>query len=346
MVESLNDREKSILRYVVQHFILTASPVGSRNITKKYDIDLSPATVRNIMSDLEDYGYINHPHTSAGRVPTDKGYRLYVNELMEVEKINSEERRLIDAQIDISAEREEILGLASKILSNVTNQIACVLYPNFDSGLLEKIQLIQLSTTRILVVITIQNGLVKTITLEMSAEVKEERLHFVQSILNERLNGLKLSEIRATLKERLKDLSEANDTIVTLFLNSQDKIFKDIKSEDRIVLAGTKNLIKQPEFDKADKIQNIVELMEDKDIIIHLFEDTMNSSKMNENISITIGSESKIDRLEDYSLISKEYRMGDLVGMLGIIGPKRMDYQKIIAIVDYVSKTLSNYVKI
>ncbi|MBA4251124.1 MAG: heat-inducible transcription repressor HrcA [Chlorobiaceae bacterium] len=346
MVESLNDREKSILRYVVQHFILTASPVGSRNITKKYDIDLSPATVRNIMSDLEDYGYINHPHTSAGRVPTDKGYRLYVNELMEVEKINSEERRLIDAQIDISAEREEILGLASKILSNVTNQIACVLYPNFDSGLLEKIQLIQLSTTRILVVITIQNGLVKTITLEMSAEVKEERLHFVQSILNERLNGLKLSEIRATLKERLKDLSEANDTIVTLFLNSQDKIFKDIKSEDRLVLAGTKNLIKQPEFDKADKIQNIVELMEDKDIIIHLFEDTMNSSKMNENISITIGSESKIDRLEDYSLISKEYRMGDLVGMLGIIGPKRMDYQKIIAIVDYVSKTLSNYVKI
>lgn len=345
MVESLNDREKSILRYVVQHFILTASPVGSRNITKKYDIDLSPATVRNIMSDLEDYGYINHPHTSAGRVPTDKGYRLYVNELMEVEKINSEERRLIDAQIDISAEREEILGLASKILSNVTNQIACVLYPNFDSGLLEKIQLIQLSTTRILVVITIQNGLVKTITLEMSAEVKEERLHFVQSILNERLNGLKLSEIRATLKERLKDLSEANDTIVTLFLNSQDKIFKDIKSEDRLVLAGTKNLIKQPEFDKADKIQNIVELMEDKDIIIHLFEDTMNSSKMNENISITIGSESKIDRLEDYSLISKEYRMGDLVGMLGIIGPKRMDYQKIIAIVDYVSKTLSNYVK-
>lgn len=346
MVESLNDREKSILRYVVQHFILTASPVGSRNITKKYDIDLSPATVRNIMSDLEDYGYINHPHTSAGRVPTDKGYRLYVNELMEVEKINSEERRLIDAQIDISAEREEILGLASKILSNVTNQIACVLYPNFDSGLLEKIQLIQLSTTRILVVITIQNGLVKTITLEMSAEVKEERLHFVQSILNERLNGLKLSEIRATLKERLKDLSEANDTIVTLFLNSQDKIFKDIKSEDRLVLAGTKNLIKQPEFDKADKIQNIVELMEDKDIIIHLFEGTMNSSKMNENISITIGSESKIDRLEDYSLISKEYRMGDLVGMLGIIGPKRMDYQKIIAIVDYVSKTLSNYVKI
>lgn len=201
--EELNQREKSILRSVVQQFILTATPVGSRYITKNYNIGYSPATVRNIMSDLEDSGYINHPHTSAGRVPTDKGYRYYVDSLMDIEKLNSKEKGLIDRSLNILLdETDELVKITSKLLSSITKQIACVTYPNLESGTLEKIQIISLTSTRILIVISIKSGLVKTITMELDSEIKETQIESVQTLLNERLAGLSFSEIRNTFKDR------------------------------------------------------------------------------------------------------------------------------------------------
>ncbi|MEJ2104093.1 MAG: hypothetical protein P8X47_05885 [Ignavibacteriaceae bacterium] len=153
--DELNQREKAILRSIIQQFILTATPVGSRNITRKYDIGFSPATVRNIMSDLEEAGYINHPHTSAGRVPTDKGYRYYVDSLMDIEILRPNEKDLIDTSITgILDETDELVKVTSKLLSSITKQIACVTYPNLESGILEKIQIISLTSTRILVVIS------------------------------------------------------------------------------------------------------------------------------------------------------------------------------------------------
>src|SRR5512134_1812119 len=146
ITEELNEREKSILRSVIQQFILTAAPVGSRNVAKHYEIGLSPATVRNIMSDLEESGFINHPHTSAGRVPTDKGYRYYVDSLMDVDKLNSKEKGLIENSLNLSIdETDELVKATSKLLSSITKQIACVTYPNLESGVLEKIQIISLT---------------------------------------------------------------------------------------------------------------------------------------------------------------------------------------------------------
>lgn len=340
--EDLNEREKTVLRYIVQQFILSAAPVGSRLLTKKYDIGISPATVRNIMSDLEDSGFINHPHTSAGRIPTDKGYRLYVDSLMDIQKLSSIEKEKINQQLETHfTETDELLNITAKLLSSITNQLACVLYPNLDTGVLEKIQLIILTSNRIMVVLSIKSGLVKTITLELSYSISEEKLLAIQQILNERLSGLKLSEIRSTVRERLKDISTNDQPMLTMFIDSADKIFKEIKTDNKVLITGAKNLMKQPEFENPEKVHSVVELIEEKDFIIHFFE--KNNEISNQNVFITIGSENQSDKLEEYSLVTKEYKAGEMVGKLGVVGPKRMEYSKIVAIVDYVSKMLTDY---
>jgi len=342
--EELNQREKAILRSIVQQFILTATPVGSRNITKKYDIGFSPATVRNVMSDLEDSGFINHPHTSAGRVPTDKGYRYYVDSLMDIEKLNTKERGLIENGLSsIGDEADELVKITSKLLSSITRQIACVTYPNLESGILAKIQIINLTSTRILAIISIKSGLVKTITMELETELKESQLESVQSLLNEKLSGLSLEEIRSTFKERFLDADEDQKPLIRLFVDSVDKLFKDDFKSERMIVTGAKNIIQQPEFENPENFQSIIELIEDKDVIIHIMEKSSESKK--EEVYISIGSENIEKKLKEYSFVSKEYKFGETSGTLGIIGPKRMEYSRIIAIVDYLARILSEQLK-
>ena len=340
----LNEREKNILRYIIQQFILTASPVGSRNITKRYDLGISPATVRNIMSDLEESGFIDHPHTSAGRVPTDKGYRFYVDSLMNIQIIDHDDKNFIDREFENKIDvKDELLKVASNILSKITRHIACVTYPRLESGTLEKLQLISLSSTRVLVVISIKGGLVKTITIEFNSEIKEQQIHTVQNLLNERLVGLSFKEIRATFNERFSDIGDDHKAIIRLFLNSADKVFKDTRSNENIFITGAKNVIQQPEFEDPIRFQSVVELIEDKDIIVHILD---KSEEINsDDVYISIGKENEDQKLIDYSLITKEYKIGDVSGHLGIIGPKRMEYSKVIAIVDYVAKMLTETLK-
>ena len=338
----LNEREKNILRLIIQQFILTASPVGSRNISKRFQVGLSPATVRNIMADLEESGFINHPHTSAGRMPTDKGYRVYVDSLMELEHLNKIDQRKIKHSFDQQfSEAEELLTLTSKLLSSITNQIACVLYPSLETGILEKIQLVPISSTRLLVVVSIKSGLVKTITLEYNTEFEEGKILSIQQLLNERLSGLSFSEIRATFPERFRDVDQKEKPVMTLFLDSVDKIFFDSKKEDKLFLSGAKNLIKQPEFETPGRIQSVIELIEEKEVIVHILE--RSSEGKGGEVSVSIGREIPSMKMEDYSVITKEYKFGESVGTLGIVGPKRMEYAKIIAIVDYVSTILTGY---
>ncbi len=336
----LNEREKNILRYIIQQFILTASPVGSRNITKKYNIGISPATVRNIMSDLEENGFIDHPHTSAGRVPTDKGYRFYVDSLMDIRKLPSSEIGIINKSFESNiAETDELIKVTSILLSSITKQLACVMYPKLETGILERLQIVRLSSTKILVVISIKSGLVKTITLELSSEIKATQIDSVQRLLNERLTGLTFKEIRATIKERLRDIQEEQKPVIRLFVDSLDKIFKDDNRTDKLVITGAKNVIKQPEFEDPQRFQGVIELIEDKDIIIHIMEKTNDAAS--DQVLISIGKENKLEELHEYSFVSKEYKLGDISGTLGIIGPKRMEYPKVIAIVDYLAKMLS-----
>jgi len=341
LVDTLTEREKSILRYVIHQFILTANPVGSRNLSKKYEIGFSPATVRNIMSDLEESGLLNHPHTSAGRIPTDLGYRYYVNSLMDSPKLAKAEMEFIESQFEqINVETNEILKITSTILSSLTNQLAYVSYPKFGNAVLERLQLVEVSSSRLLVVITIKSGMIRTITLEINSGFDRKSLKSIERILNERLSGLTFSEIRETVSERIKNISESEfKPVVRVFLDSVSEIFTDVRSNEDSIITGTKNLLNQPEFTDVKKFSSIIELVEDKDIIIHVMDEKV--KKNLGQVSITIGSESKDKKLNDFSVIVKDYTVGQVAGSIGIIGPKRMRYSHTIAAVVHMAEILS-----
>lgn len=337
----LSEREKSILRFVVHQFILTANPVGSRNITKRYELGVSPATVRNIMSDLEEFGLLEHPHTSAGRVPTDKGYRLYVDSLMDPPALDSKEKDYINGAFEkAGTDPESLLNFSSLILSEITHQLACITYPAFDSSILEKIHLVPLASTRLLVVLNVSSGAVKTITLEIESEISSVNLDGVQGILNEKLAGLTFDEIKQTFSQRVKDYLDSDlKPVLRLFVDSIDKIFTDPRMKEQAIITGAKNFIKQPEFEDLEHFQSIIELIEDKDIIIHLME---KSAFIGENpVSIFIGAENERQKYSEYSLIIKPYKLGGKIGTLGVVGPRRMEYSKVVAAVQYVAELLT-----
>lgn len=337
----LNERDKAILRYVVQQFILTANPVGSRNISKKYALGLSPATIRNIMADLEEMGLLGHPHTSAGRVPTDKGYRFYVDSLMAPPLLDNEAKTFLDTNFNAQLnETDELLKITALLLGDITNQIALVSYPKFENAVLEKIQIVQLSSSRVLVIISINSGLVRTITLEINAELKEGNVLFVQQYLNEKLSGLKFAEIRETIKERVKDFNRDDyHPIIRVFLDSVDKIFTDFNAGEKSFISGTKNILNQPEFEDYRQVKGVIELIEDKEVIVHIMDNR--TSLGGNNLAITIGGENKEEKLNEFSVITKDYDLGGVKGTVGIMGPKRMEYSRIIAAVVYAAELLT-----
>ncbi len=337
----LKEREKAILRFVIHQFILTANPVGSRNLSKKYDVGFSPATVRNIMSDLEESGYLDHPHTSAGRIPTDLGYRFYVNSLMETPALTPEEVDFIESHFDRKKfEPNEILKITSSILSNITQQLAYVSYPKLNNATLERIQLISISGSRLLVVVSIKSGMIRTITMEVNAGYDKNNLSTIQRLLNERLSGLTFNEIKNSIAERVKSISQKElKPIIRVFLESVGEIFDDVKTDEASIITGTKNILNQPEFNDRKSISSIIELVEDKDIIIHVMDENIN--KKQGEVTVSIGTESNEEKLNDYSIVVKEYNIGQVVGNIGIIGPKRMTYSHEIASVVQMAEVLS-----
>ena len=337
----LTEREKSILRYVIHQFILTANPVGSRNLSKKYNVGFSPATVRNIMSDLEESGFLGHPHTSAGRVPTDLGYRFYVNSLMEEPFLTQGEVDYIESHFDqLNTDTDEILKVTSNILSKLTSQLAYVSYPKFENAILEKLQLVSISKSRLLVVVSIRSGMIRTITLEVEAGLDRNNLSNIQRLLNERLAGLTFKEIKKTIAERVYSLSDKDlKPVIRVFLDSVSEIFDDVKTSEASIITGAKNLLNQPEFTDPKNLSSIIELVEDKDIIIHVVDEKTSLTKG--EVSVSIGSESNEEKLNDYSIIVKEYSVGQIMGSIGIIGPKRMRYSHEIASVVQMAEVLS-----
>ena len=342
---NLNERERAILRNVIHQFILTANPVGSRNISKKYNLGLSPATIRNIMADLEETGLLGHPHPSAGRVPTDSGYRVYVDSLMDPPVLSKYDKQIAQDVLDTGlSDADNLIKATSTILSDITNQLALVTYPKMSKSILEKIQIVQLSSSRILVVVTVKSGLVKTITLELDAVVQKEKLDLIQRILNERLSGLRFSEIRKTIAERIKNYNKTElKPIIRVFLDSAEKIFTDDIDKNKSVITGANKILTQPEFEDHQRTQSIIELAENKDIIIHIMDDNLVKEKS--DFTITIGKEINNEKLDSYSIITKQYKIGNAYGTVGIIGPKRMEYSKIVAAVIFVAEILSKELK-
>lgn len=339
MIEELSHREKVILRCIIEEFIHTANPIGSRYISKSSDLNLSPATIRNVMSDLEDLNYLTHNHTSSGRIPTDKGYRYFVNELMESDPIVQNEKDLLKAQInEVDTGKDEIYKEVSKILGRLSKEISIVSEPYLSQGIFEKIELINLSSTKLLVVVSIKSGLVRTLLFDIDSGISRNMIDRVTGILNEKLGGLTLTEIRNSFIERLRDIQNESKEIVKVFIDSIDKIFQDEKEGLTLYFGGTTEILSQPEFGDTQNYRNIIELTDEKNIVVHV----LNNMPVDENgISISIGSESKDEKLKNFSIISSEYNIGNVKGRIALIGPKRMNYSKMVSMLDFTSKIIT-----
>ena len=332
----LSNREKTILRCIIEDYIHTANPIGSRYISKKEEVKLSPATIRNVMSDLEDMEYLTHNHTSSGRVPTDKGYRYFVNELLDKDPLKQEEKDLLKQHIsETDYIHDEVYKEVSKILGKLSREISIVSQPYLSKGIFEKLELVNLSSTKLLVVVSIKSGIIRTLLFDIESQIQREKMQRVSGILNEKLSGLTLTEIRKSFKERIGDLHSDSKEIVKVFIDSIDKIFMDEKEGMTLYIGGTTDILSQPEFDDTSNYRNIIEVTDEKNIVVHVLN---NLPENQSGISVSIGSENTDEKLRNYSIVSTSYSVGDVKGKIALIGPRRMDYSKLISMLNFTSK--------
>lgn len=336
--ESLSERERLVLKSLINHYVATAEPVGSRAVAQKYRLGISPATVRNTMQDLEEMGLITHPHTSAGRVPTDKGYRLYVDSMMGLEALTASEEDQIRREICADyAAVEDILEQTALVLATVSKQLGLTIAPRFDSGILTSINLIPVAEKKILVVLAVKHGLVRTVLLEAESSIDVKSLEKTADVLNEKLSGLTLGEIKESIDLRLKETSPADARLIKLFLDSTDSLL-DLTEPDQMHLGGTTNIVDQPEFKDREKLRSLIEVLEEKKLLAEL----ISAKGIKEGISITIGKEMERGEMESCSLVTSPYKAGKVRGTIGIIGPTRMRYSKLVSMVQYTAKLLSD----
>ncbi len=339
-ISQLNEREHHVLLHIIEQHVLTASPVGSRTISKQTDLHLSPASIRNIMSDLEERGLIGHPHTSAGRVPTDLGYRYYVDRTAGLAVLSESEKELIERHFEdtLPSAIKDLIRESSHILSKITQQLAVVSAPSVGEGILNKLELVRVAANRVMVILSIRSGLVKSIILKIRSDVSNRQLDNIALFLNERLAGLSLSEIRESFADRTRDVSAGNKELIRLFVDSSHKLFSEQLDSDSVSIEGMRSISRQPEFGNPKQMRNLIEIIENQNIIVHVLDGLSGEQA----VTIRIGREIADNRMSGYSIVASPYRVGRLSGAVSIVGPKRMNYPRIISIVDYISKLISS----
>src|SRR5438128_79861 len=272
---SLNDRERQVLEAVIETYVETAEPAGSRTIARRFRIGLSAATIRNTMSDLEEKGYLYHPHTSAGRIPTDLAYRVYVDSLMRLRDVSPTDSHQIREGLGAAGERsavDEILGRAAQVLGVLTKELGVAAGPSLDEALLERLELLQAGSDRLLLVLTLKSGVVRTIFVEVPSRMAPEIVVQVAVVLNERLAGLTLREIRATLSDRLRDAAPdvGSSELLNIFIQEADDLF-DVPAAGAVggggVLGSAQLLAGQPEFATKERLQGLLEVTERPDVL-------------------------------------------------------------------------------
>jgi len=343
--EQLNKRERRVLEAVIRSYVETAEPAGSRTLSKRFGLGVSPATIRNTMSDLEDKGFLIHPHTSAGRVPTNKAYRVYVDSLLSLPPLRAmEAERLIEEITGAQASPiEMVLRRAAQTLGVLTQELGVALGPRLDHSVLRRLELVRVSSERMLMVLALDGGLVRTVFVEVPVEIADSALGAVTAVLNERLAGLTLGQIRGSLPERLRDTG-ADPTaaeLLNIFVQEGEQLFEaalPISDAQPVLFGSTSALTEQPEFSAADRLRRLLELTEAP----HALGETMRKRVHAPGISITIGAEHDDPRLEDFTVVTAEYHIGQLAGVIGVIGPTRMPYDKVIALVSHTSRLLSD----
>jgi heat-inducible transcriptional repressor len=333
----LGDREKLVLYAIVKNFILTANPIASNLIAKQHLLSLSSATIRNIMAELEEKGYIYQPHPSSGRIPTSAGYRIFVNQMMKKSRLSNEEKEKIRLAVNISAgDYEQIFRESSRILSQLSRQLSVLISPQLDEGIYNRMEISRLGNDRLLLVISIKSGMIKTIIVETDSDVSDQQLDYLKQLLNERLAGLKIKEIRTNFREIVSDLSQEKIGLMHLFVETAGRIF-DFSENSDVFVTGTANFMRHPEFTDYKQLVGVVELLENKHVVIHLLDPSESVSDLN----VLIGEEIDEVKMKNCSIIAARYKIGQVQGTLAVIGPTRMDYPHIIPLVEYTAQAIS-----
>lgn len=332
----LDERKIRILHAIIRNYLETGEPVGSRTISKYTDLNLSSATIRNEMADLEELGYILQPHTSAGRIPSDKGYRFYVDHLME-EK-NREVAEMKQFVIEHTEKVDQVLQQVAKMLANNTNYATMVTAPSYHRNKVKFIQLSHVDAEQVLAVIVTEGNLVKNKIIPVSEPIDNETMLKLNILLNSSLNGLALQEINLATIAKLKEQAGIHSDIIS---NVLDTVAETMGADEdiRVYTSGTTNFLKYPELSDSEKASELISTFEEKQQLVSLV--TENLSEENTGIQVYIGDESPIQTMRDCSVVTVAYELGEGVrGTIGIVGPKRMDYEMVMDNLKVLKKSL------
>lgn len=343
MDSELDERKRKILKAIIQTYLETGEPVGSRTISKYTDLNLSSATIRNEMSDLEELGYILQPHTSSGRIPSDAGYRLYVDELMrEKEREVSEIKELMIERTD---KMEKVLKQVVKVLASNTNYATMITGPTYHRNKLKFIQLSKVAEMQLLAVLVIEGNIVKNHMITLQEPMDDDTVLKLNLLLNTQLNGLTIEEINLGMITKMKEQAGIHSDVVGSVIDAVAKAIAVDDDEVEIYTSGTTNIFKYPELADTSKASELLSAFEEKQELVDLVKDTMNSEE-NTGIQVYIGNETPVKTMKDCSVVTATYDLGEgIQGTIGIIGPKRMDYENVVDNLKTLKTQLDNIFK-
>jgi heat-inducible transcriptional repressor len=339
----LSERKREILKAVIADYILTAEPVGSSAITGRHIRDLSPATVRSVMAELEEMGFLFQPHTSAGRVPTEKGFRAFVDHLMQPKAINSAEKEEIRrACISSGHEVPDLLRDVSRILSSITRHAGLAVVPRVSDATLKHIEFVRLKGNRVLVVLVSESGMVQNKLIEMDEDLKQGDLDRMSGYLNELFSGLTIAEIKMRLLEEMRKEKNLYDRLLKRALRLGSEVMGGDAGAKEVFIEGRSRLFEHPEFLDVGRMREIFRAFEEKGMIIKLLDKSLKA----EGVHVFIGCETGSSELKGCSLVAATYGMdGSILGSIGVIGPVRMDYSRVIPVVDYTARVVEKILK-
>ncbi len=331
----LNDRKKQILQAVIEEYINTAEPVSSGTLVEKYGLDFSSATIRNEMADLEKEGYLEKPHTSAGRIPSVKGYRFYVDELLNDENISLDEIQYIKTQLETKVnEMEDLTKITTNTISDITHYATVAIGPNSSNNLIKDIKFILLGERMLMAVILTENGAIKETIIKYDEDINQNQVDGLNYTFNNKLRGKPLEKIDKPMEEYI--LSTMSDQ-VNVIKPIIGQLNKAIEESDKIYLKGANNVFDFPEFEKIDTARNFLSILDTKEQMLEVL-----NSGFAKDINVYIGEENEKEELKDLSIVTFKHTVaGKDLGTIGIIGPKRMNYSKVISIMKYISKKLN-----
>ncbi len=339
----LDERPREILRLIIRSYVTSGEPVGSRTLAKSMEWRLSPATIRNIMSDLEEEGYLAQPHTSAGRIPSEKGYRFYVDNLADSGKLTKSDERYVSRMLSEGETPEDVMSRASVVLSTISKNVGIVIAPPMAATVLKHIEFVDLTDGKILVVFVSTSGLLQRKLIRVGERSSQEELDKAGRYLVEKFSGKTLTEIRNELLRMMQAERSLFDRMLSL-LQTWGETLGEESPADSIYLQGTANIINQPEFADVERMRMLFQMFEEKGRLVKILNECI-SSNPPEVVKIAIGSELGVPNMRDFTLITSSYASNDhTTGFLAIIGPTRMEYERGISIVGYLGRLIGEMI--